>query len=78
MVDLQTPLAGMNRAATSLDRTAAKIAYSADSEPGADSVDLSAEMIALIEAQNSFSANANVAHTYDEMSQTLLNTVSRR
>ena len=71
MLDLQTPLAGMNRASASLDRTAARIA-AAPFAPD-DSVHLSDEMVAMLSARNDFETNVKVAQTEDEMSRTLLN-----
>jgi hypothetical protein len=71
MLDLQTPLSGMNRASASVDRAASRIA-AAPFPPG-DSVDLSTEMVALMTGQNSFEANVKVAQTEDQMSRSLLN-----
>jgi flagellar basal body rod protein FlgG len=70
MIDFQTPLSGMNRASASLDQAASRIA--AAPFPGGDSVDLSAEMVALMTARTSFAANVAVAKTEDQMSQSLL------
>jgi len=70
---LQTPLQGMSQASASVDRAAARIASLGT--PAGDSVDLSAEMVALIEGKNNFSANVKSAQTMDEMTQTLLNMV---
>ena len=71
MIDFSVPLSGMSAAASTLDRTAARIAQSGF--PGGDAVDLSSEVVALIEARNSFAANAKVARTEDQVSQSLLN-----
>jgi flagellar hook protein FlgE len=62
-------LDGLSRAAAQLEATAARIARSADP---ADSVDLSAEMIALIEARNAFAINARVLRTANEMESHLV------
>ena len=77
MIDFQIPLSGMNSASASLDRAAGKIADAADPSgaTASDSMDLSAEMVQLMEARNNFSANVKVAQTYDEMSRSLLNIV---
>lgn len=72
MIDFSTPLAGMNAASESLNRTAAKIA-SIGGSPAGDSVDLGAEAVAMIEARNDFAANAQAARTADEMTRALLN-----
>ncbi|HEV2200895.1 MAG TPA: flagellar basal body rod C-terminal domain-containing protein [Bryobacteraceae bacterium] len=72
MIDFSTPLAGMNAAADSLNRVAANVA-NIGGNPVGDSVDLGAEAVAMIEAKNAFAANAQVAHTADEMTLALLN-----
>lgn len=75
MIDFATPLRAMNQAEQSLDKAAGRIAQSpfatASSSTADDTLDLSAEMIALLEARGSFSANAKVIQTADEMSKTL-------
>jgi len=72
MIDFSAPLAGMDAAAASLNRTAAKIANIGGS-PAGDSVDLSADAVAMIEAKNDFAANVQVVHTADQMTRALLN-----
>lgn len=73
MIDFATPLRAMNQAEQSLNKAAGRIAQSpfATASPD-DTVDLSAEMIALLEARDNFSANTKVIQTADEMSKTLL------
>jgi flagellar basal body rod protein FlgC len=63
----------MQKASESLDRTAARIAAGPFTQ--GDSVDLSAEMVALMTAKNGFDANVTVARTEDEMSRSLLKLV---
>jgi flagellar hook protein FlgE len=48
---------------------------SADSSPSSarDTVDLSSNMVALLQARNEFQTNANVVKTGDTMQKTLLN-----
>jgi flagellar hook protein FlgE len=87
MIDFSTPLAGMNAAETSLNRTAADIANyggsllkspqnsgqnSPQSTSGGDTVDLSTEMVSMIEARNNFAANVKTVQTEDQMTQSLL------
>jgi flagellar basal body rod protein FlgG len=72
MIDFSTPLAGMERATTSLNQTASKIANI--STPG-DTVDLSTEMVNLIQARNGFESNTKVLQTEDEMTKSLLNLI---
>lgn len=71
MIDFTTPLSGMQQAETSLNRSAARIAKIGGSA-ASDSVDLSAEAVAMIEARNNFAANAKVARTEDQMNKSLL------
>lgn len=61
----------MNAAADSLNRVASNIANIGSSANG-DSVDLSADTIAMIEATNNFAANVKAAQTEDQMTQSLL------
>lgn len=71
MIDFSTPLAGMERASASVNQTAARIAKSSFS--GSDSVDLSADMVSLIQARNDFQGDAKVIQTEDDMNKSLLN-----
>jgi flagellar hook-associated protein FlgK len=73
MIDFQTSLQGMDRASASLDRAASRIATIG--QPSGDTVDLSTEMVALIQARNEFGANVKAAQTADELTQSLLNIV---
>jgi flagellar hook protein FlgE len=68
MVDFSIPLSGLDRATSSLNQTASRLATGP-----ADTVDLSAEMVALIEARNNFETNTKVIQTEDEMTRSLLN-----
>ena len=68
MIDFSVPLAGLDRAESSLNQTASRLARGP-----ADTVDLSAEMIALIEARNDFLTNAKVIQTEEEMTKSVLN-----
>ena len=72
MIDFSTPLAGLDRATTSLNQTATKIANA--SIPG-DKVDLSGEMVALLVARNAFSANTKLLQSEDQLTQSLLDIV---
>jgi len=80
MVQLSVPLAGLQRAAAAVDESARRIAGAgpvasgtASGQAPSDIVDLSAEMVALMQSKNAFAANANLAHAEDEMTQSLLN-----
>jgi len=74
MMDFSIPLAGLNQATTSLNQTAAKLAKVGFSPEG-DKVDLSAEMVNLMQARTDYSANTKVIETQDQMTKTLLNTL---
>lgn len=70
MIDLSTPLAGMQKAEASLNRTAARLATAAD--PQSDALDLSQEAVAMLSARTAFQANAEVACTEMELSRNLV------
>jgi flagellar hook protein FlgE len=74
MIDFSTPLAGMNAAEQSINKIATNIA-NAGGSPAGDSVDLSAEAVALLQAKNDFRANANVVHAEDDVYRSLLKVV---
>ena len=68
-------LQGLQRAEVQLETAAARIANAgATSTPGSnlDVVDLSAEMVALMSAQTSFSANLATLKTADQMQKSLI------
>jgi len=73
MIDFSTPLAGMESASSAVDKVAAKVAKG--SFEGSDSVDLSSEMVMLMQAQNDFKANTKVIQTEDDINKSLLNIV---
>jgi flagellar basal body rod protein FlgF len=73
MPDFTIPLAGMAHAETRVNTVAARISrMGASVSDPQDTVDLSAEMVALMDSKNNFEANVKVAHTFDEMSRTTL------
>jgi flagellar hook protein FlgE len=72
MIDFSTPLAGMERATTSLNQTASKIA---NLSTLGDTVDLSSEVVSLLQSRNSFESNTKVLQTEDEMTKSLLNII---
>jgi hypothetical protein len=71
MMDFSTSLAGLEWASTTLELTAARIA-TLGSAPG-DSVSLSSQAVAVIASRDSFTANADVLRTDDQMTKSLLN-----
>jgi flagellar hook-associated protein FlgK len=76
MVDLSVPFAGLQRAASSVDHSAQRIARStvpASVSAPTDIIDLSAEMVNLTQAANAFSANANVLKAMEGLDQAILN-----
>ena len=69
---------GMQRAEAQLNQVAQNIAQyptSTTTAPQGDTIDLSAQAIALIQAKNSFEANTAAFKAGDEMTQTLLNVI---
>ncbi|MCU1238233.1 MAG: hypothetical protein JWP63_6200 [Candidatus Solibacter sp.] len=65
-------LSGMQQASSTLEKAAGKIAKATD--PAAvDQIDLSSEMVALLDARNQFQTNARVIQTGDDMQKTMLN-----
>ena len=73
MLGFDAPLEGLRASTGQLDRAATRIARAvAPPEPPGDTVDLSAELVALMLARNSVAANVKVAQTAGETSRTLL------
>jgi len=71
MIDFSIPLAGLAAAEQSFNKAASRIA-NAGGDAAGDSVDLSAEAVALLAAKNDFRANANVVHAEDDVYRSLL------
>jgi flagellar hook-associated protein FlgK len=73
MVGFDNPLEGLARAQASFDNAAAKIAQPpVDPKNQQDQVSLSDEMVALMEARNSYEANLRSLNAVDQMQKTLL------
>jgi flagellar hook protein FlgE len=62
-------LQGLERAQERLAATAQRLARAADP---ADTVDLAAETVALLESRHAFAVNARVLKTADQMQQSLI------
>lgn len=73
MIDFSTPLSGMERASSEVNKVATKVA--ALGAPG-DTVDLSTETVNLLQARNDFEANAKVVSAEDRMTKSLLDIVA--
>lgn len=79
MSDFTIPVHGMRDAVKSFDAAASRIAradFSAlagDGTGGVDIVDLSHEIVALLQLRNGFAANVNVARADDQLQQSLVN-----
>jgi len=69
------PLDGMARAEAQLDQAASHIAALPAAAQGADAVDLSQEMVTLLQARNSFEANVKTLEVMDETVRTTLDLV---
>jgi hypothetical protein len=67
MIDFSTPLSGMAQAETSVNQIAKRLA-----NPASDTVDLSAEMVGLMQGRNDFATNVKVAQTMDELTKSTL------
>ncbi len=75
-IGMTSSLQGMQRAETQLNQVAQNIAQGPSlSPPQGDTVDLSAQAVALIQANNSFEANTAALKVGDEMTQTLLKSI---
>jgi flagellar basal body rod protein FlgG len=74
MIDFSAPMSGLDRATSSVNQTAASIAKSGFTASG-DSVDLSTEMVSLMQGRQDFEANTKVINTEDEMTKSLLNVI---
>jgi flagellar hook protein FlgE len=73
-IGMTSSLQGMQRAETQINQVAQYIAQgsSTSAGPEGDTVDLSAQAVALIEGKNSFEANTSALKVSDQMTQTLL------
>ena len=72
-----TSLSGMQSAQSQVDRSAARIAsLPASAQQPSDSVDLSTEMVALLQGRNDFAANAKSFEIQDQMTQSTLNLIA--
>jgi len=60
-------LRGLDQAQAKLEKSAARLASSGALSPDGDTVDLSAEVVALLSAKNAFAAGIKVLRTADEM-----------
>jgi len=74
MIDFSIPLAGPYRAESSLNQAAAKVAQPVTAESG-DSVDLSSEVVSLIQARQGVETNIAALKTEDDLTKTLLNVI---
>ncbi|MFN0166746.1 MAG: flagellar basal body rod C-terminal domain-containing protein [Bryobacteraceae bacterium] len=69
---MNVSLDGLERAEALLDRSAERIARSAVATSDEDTVSLSDEMVALMQARTSFQANVKTVQAADEMNKSLL------
>lgn len=75
MILFQVALGGLHQAEAKLERAAshlARLPVSLESANPEDVVDLSEEMVALLEARNDFQINTRVIRTADELARHLL------
>jgi len=74
VIDFSVPLGGLDRAESSLNQAAARIAQNGSGSTG-DNVDLSSEVVALLQARNSFQTNIKVLQTEDQPTKSSLKLV---
>lgn len=67
MIDFSAPLAGMMRAETTVNQIATRLA-----NPASDTVDLSSEMVALMQSKNNFAVDVKLAQTEDQMTRSAI------
>jgi hypothetical protein len=72
MTALGSALETIERASALLDRTASRLARPPSIDGAADTVDLSAEMIALLEARNTGAVGVKLAQAVDDLQKTAL------
>jgi flagellar basal body rod protein FlgC len=65
MIEFSAPMAGLDRASSSLNDTARRVAPAPPQAP-VDTVALSEDMVALLEAQRAFEANLEMLRTTSE------------
>lgn len=72
MSALGSALGIIQRASASVDQTASRLARPVDVSGNGDIVDLSAEMIALLQAKNATAVGVKIAQTVDDLQQSTL------
>jgi flagellar basal body rod protein FlgC len=70
MINFSTPLQGIERAEASLQRTASRLASLGT--PQGDTVDISAEAVAMLSARNAAQANINMLRTEADLSASVM------
>jgi flagellar hook protein FlgE len=70
MIDFSTPLAGLDRASSAVQKIASRVAQTGGTS--GDSVDLSSEAVGLLVAKQNFESNVKVIQTYDQLNKSLL------
>ena len=79
MADFSIPIQGMSRASADFDRAASNIArYSVPlqkADPPHDTVDLSTEVVDLLQAKNDFAANTKTFRVFDEVNRNVLDMI---
>lgn len=79
MGDFSIPLGGMSRATSDFNRAASGIARAtvppSTTQSPVDTIDLSHEMVALLQAKNDYAANAKAVHVFDQMNRSTLDMI---
>jgi hypothetical protein len=67
MIDFSAPLLGMTQAQASVNQVASRLA-----QPQSDSIDLSTEIVTLMQAGNDLAMNVKIAQTEDQLMQSAI------
>ncbi|MEO8129431.1 MAG: hypothetical protein ABJF23_03390 [Bryobacteraceae bacterium] len=76
MSALGSALEIIQRASASVDRTASRLARPANSSGKGDTVDLSAELVALLQAKTANEVGVKLAQSVDELQKSTLNVLA--
>lgn len=72
MAALGSAFGVIQQASASMEQTASRLARPVDLSGNGDVVDLSAEMIAILQAKNATAVGVQIARTVDDLQQTTL------
>jgi flagellar hook protein FlgE len=67
MIDFSAPLLGMTQAESSVNQVASRLA-----QPASDTIDLSTEVVTLMQAGSDMAMNVKIAQTEDQLMQSII------